>query len=49
MIIFGKGQNRLEVMVVDFLPFGNQLFLVAVDAEENIHVLQFDPERKSPA
>ncbi len=35
-------------MAADFLPDGEQLFIVAADADGNIHVLQFDPERTSP-
>ena len=39
----------MEVMAVDFLPLDRQLYIVAADADENIHILQFDPERKRTA
>ena len=45
MRLFGKATNRLEVVAADFLPDGNQLYIVVADADGNIHVLQFDPER----
>ena len=48
MRLFGKYIQDLEVMVADFLPDGKQLYIVVADAECNIHILQFDPERTSP-
>ena len=45
MTLFGKSAIRLEVMAADFLPHEDQLFLIVADAECNLHVLQFDPER----
>lgn len=47
MMLFGKSYTKLEVFNVDFLPDGKELFIVAADADGNIHVFQFDPERKS--
>lgn len=47
MTPFGKDVQRLEVVGADFLPDGNQLLFVVADAESNIHILQYDPERKS--
>ncbi|KAF3764616.1 hypothetical protein M406DRAFT_278172 [Cryphonectria parasitica EP155] len=44
MLLFGKSNTRLEVLNVDFLPDGKELFIVAADADGNMHVLQFDPE-----
>ena len=49
MMLFGKGASRLQALNVDFLPDGKDLYVVAADADGNIHVLQFDPERKSTA
>lgn len=46
MVLFGKSSTNLEVMNVDFLPDGKELFIVASDADSNIHILQFDPERE---
>lgn len=48
MILFGKSTSRLEVLNADLLPDGKELFIVASDAEGQIHILQFDPERTSP-
>ncbi|KAJ4397442.1 mRNA cleavage and polyadenylation factor subunit [Gnomoniopsis smithogilvyi] len=44
MMLFGKSNTRLEVLNADFLPDGKDLFIVAADADANLHVLQFDPE-----
>jgi cleavage and polyadenylation specificity factor subunit 1 len=46
MILFGKSSTKLEVLTVEFLPDGNELFIVACDADGGIHILQFDPERE---
>lgn len=47
MILFGKSATTLEVLTVDFLPDGDELFIVACDADSGVHILQFDPERES--
>lgn len=47
MMLFGKSSTKLEVLNADFLPDGKELFIVASDADGHIHILQFDPERKS--
>ncbi|KAH7027437.1 CPSF A subunit region-domain-containing protein [Microdochium trichocladiopsis] len=44
MILFGKSATILEVLTVDFLPDGDELFIVACDSDGGVHVLQFDPE-----
>ncbi|GAW22696.1 hypothetical protein ANO14919_122390 [Xylariales sp. No.14919] len=44
MILFGKSSTKLEVLTVDFLPDGKELFIVACDSDGGIHILQFDPE-----
>lgn len=46
MMLFGKSA-KLEILAADFLPDGKELFIVASDADGNIHILQFDPERKT--
>lgn len=45
MTLFGKDTQKLEVVAADFLPDGNMLYFVVADAESNLHVLQYDPER----
>ncbi|RPA99318.1 hypothetical protein L873DRAFT_1684282 [Choiromyces venosus 120613-1] len=45
MTLFGKDTQKLEVISAEFLPDGNQLYFVVADAESNIHILQYDPER----
>lgn len=47
MVLFGKSSTRLEALTVDFLPDENELLIVACDSDGGIHVLQFDPDRKS--
>lgn len=47
MILFGKSATNLEVVAADLLPDGEDLFIVVADAECNLHVMQYDPERKS--
>ncbi|RYP54796.1 hypothetical protein DL768_000524 [Monosporascus sp. mg162] len=44
MILFGKSSTTLEVLTAELLPDGNELLIVACDADGAIHVLQFDPE-----
>lgn len=46
--LFGKSSKHIEAMTADFLPDGKQLYIIAADADCNIHVLQFDPESMSP-
>ncbi|KAK3714705.1 mRNA cleavage and polyadenylation factor subunit [Vermiconidia calcicola] len=40
----GKSRTRMEVVGAEFLPFDGQLYLMVVDAEMDLHVLQYDPE-----
>ncbi|KAI9698522.1 MAG: mRNA cleavage and polyadenylation factor subunit [Candelina mexicana] len=44
MTLFGKSSSNLEVMTAEFLPDGKHLYIVAMDADCNMHVFQFDPE-----
>lgn len=46
MTLFGKSTGRLEIMAADFLPGPDQLFIVLADADCNLHVMQYDPERE---
>jgi CPSF A subunit region len=47
MVLFGKGRSQMEVIAADFLPYEKQLHIIVADADCNLHVLQFDPERES--
>ena len=46
MILFGKSTTSMEVMVADLLPDGRDLYIVVADADCNLHIFQYDPERK---
>lgn len=46
MQLFGKSTTDLEIATADFLPDGKNLYLIAADMGGEIHVLQYDPERK---
>ena len=42
--LFGRDQAGLEVMAAEFLPDGKNLYIIAADADGDLHVMQFDPE-----
>lgn len=42
--VLGKSSGRLPLLVADFLPDGDDLYMVAADAEGDLHVLEFSPE-----
>jgi cleavage and polyadenylation specificity factor subunit 1 len=44
MQLFGRDQINLDVVAAEFLPDGKQLFIIAVDGDGTLHVLQYDPE-----
>lgn len=46
MILFGKSATNMEVVSANLLPDGNELYIVAADADCNLHIMQYDPERK---
>jgi cleavage and polyadenylation specificity factor subunit 1 len=46
MTLFGKDMQELQVVAAEFLPDGRQLYFAIADAKGNVHVLQYDPERK---
>ena len=48
MTLFGKQTHDMEVIAVEVLPIGKELYIISADADCNLHVLQFDPERTSP-
>jgi cleavage and polyadenylation specificity factor subunit 1 len=45
LVQLGKMGKNIEVLAVDLLPDGKDLFIVVADANGNLHVLQYDPER----
>lgn len=46
LMLLGKSVCDLEIMVVEFLPDGKDLFIIAADIGGDLHVFQFDPDRK---
>jgi len=44
LTILGKSRTHMEVVCAEFLPFGGELYILVVDADMNLHVLQYDPE-----
>ncbi|TQS38506.1 hypothetical protein Golomagni_00986 [Golovinomyces magnicellulatus] len=46
MMLFGKSGNNMEVITTELLPDGKELYIVVADADGNLHILQYDPERK---
>ncbi|KAH6609450.1 hypothetical protein Trco_002796 [Trichoderma cornu-damae] len=42
--VLGKSSGSLPLLAADFLPDGEDLSMVAVDADGDIHVLEFNPE-----
>jgi cleavage and polyadenylation specificity factor subunit 1 len=45
MILFGKSATNMEVVSSNLLPVGKELYIVAADADCNLHIMQYDPER----
>ncbi|KOS21575.1 Protein cft1 [Escovopsis weberi] len=41
--VLGKSSGNLPLLVADFLPDGEDLSMVAADADGDIHVLEFNP------
>lgn len=44
--VLGKTGSRVPSLVADFLPDGQDLSIVVIDAEGDMHILEFDPERE---
>lgn len=42
--VLGKSSGNLPLLAADFLPDGEDLSMVAVDAEGDMHILEFNPE-----
>lgn len=45
--VLGKSNGRLPLLVADFLPDGEDLAIVTADADGDLHILDFNPERTS--
>lgn len=45
MKLFGKTKTKMEIATAEFLPNGQQLYIVAVDSDCDLFVYQYDPER----
>ena len=48
MNLFGKDPEYSEVVAADFLPDGENLFILVSDSDCNVNVLQYDPEGAFP-
>lgn len=44
LTVLGKSRTQMEVACAEFLPAGDQLYILVVDADMDLHVLQYDPE-----
>lgn len=44
LTFLGKSRPQMEVVCAEFLPFEGQLFVLVIDADLDLHVLQYDPE-----
>ncbi|KAK4630456.1 hypothetical protein CLAFUW4_08619 [Fulvia fulva] len=45
LTVLGKApKTQMEVVAADFLPFDGALYILIVDADMDLHVLQYDPE-----
>ncbi|KAK7397891.1 mRNA cleavage and polyadenylation factor subunit [Neonectria punicea] len=42
--VLGKSNGRLPLLVADFLPDGDDLAIVAADADGELHILDFNPD-----
>lgn len=44
MILFGKSATNMEIVSSNLFPDGKELYIVAADADCNLHIMQYDPE-----
>ena len=45
LTVMGKSpKSKMEVMAAEFLPFDGALYILIMDADNYLHVLQYDPE-----
>lgn len=46
--VLGKSGGQIPMLVADFLPDGEDLSMIGVDADGDLHVFEFNPDRKCP-
>lgn len=46
MTIFGKQSQNMRIVAAEVFPIGEDLYILVADDDCNLHVLQYDPERK---
>ncbi|CAK1363621.1 unnamed protein product [Cercospora beticola] len=45
LTVMGKSpKSKMEIMAAEFLPFDGGLYILIMDADMDLHVLQYDPE-----
>jgi cleavage and polyadenylation specificity factor subunit 1 len=44
LTVLGKSRTHMEVVCAEFLPMGGELYILVVDGDMDLHVLQYDPE-----
>jgi cleavage and polyadenylation specificity factor subunit 1 len=44
--VLGKSGSRVPILTADFLPDGEDLVMVAIDADGDMHILEFNPDRE---
>ncbi|GAB7363492.1 hypothetical protein MBLNU230_g3763t1 [Neophaeotheca triangularis] len=42
--VLGKSRPTMEIMSAEFLPYDGELYILIIDADMDLHVLQYDPE-----
>ncbi|CAH0048218.1 unnamed protein product [Clonostachys solani] len=42
--VLGKSGSRVPILTADFLPDGEDLVMVAIDADGDMHILEFNPD-----
>ena len=45
--VLGKSSGKLSLQTANFLPDGDDLSIVVADADGDLHILEFNPDRKS--
>ncbi|KAK6436291.1 mRNA cleavage and polyadenylation factor subunit [Oleoguttula sp. CCFEE 5521] len=44
LTVLGKSRSKMEVVCAEFLPANGDLYVLVVDTDMDLHVLQYDPE-----
>ena len=47
--LFGKSAQHIEAVAAEFMPDGENLYILVADAEGVLHVLQFEPHSTVPS